>query len=197
MHDLLWPCARRDMYYEPSALDPADRHQATADGPTVWHDGLTPAGFIGRGAFTWATHAGGERNGVLTAVEDALAEAPDWHLEVIPAVFGLGIALRPSAEADTDLLDSLQPYSRSALLAALENNRIALYTRVIELEHEAAAHAADADADELARTIAAEIDELSREANALRERLAQATSRPAGKRSFLELARAAVARLRT
>ncbi|MDA3642503.1 class I SAM-dependent methyltransferase [Saccharopolyspora indica] len=186
LHDLLWPCARRDMYYEPSYLDPADRHPATPDGPTVGHDGLTPSGFIGRGAFTWATHAGGERNGVLTAVEDTLAAAPGWHLELIPAVFGLGIMLRPTAEPDTDLIDVLRPYSRSALLAALENNRIALYTRVIELEHEAAAHAADAD--ELARTIAAkqgEIDELTEQLSTLRshrcDRLAEDGGSPAAR----------------
>ncbi|MDA3625658.1 class I SAM-dependent methyltransferase [Saccharopolyspora sp. WRP15-2] len=186
LHDLLWPCARRDMYYEPSNLDPADRHPATTDGPTVGHDGLTPSGFIGRGAFTWATHAGGERNGVLTAVEDALAAAPDWHLELIPAVFGLGIMLRPTAEHDTDLLDILQPYSRSTLLTALENNRIALYTRVIELEHEAAAHATNAD--ELASTIAAkqaEIDALTQELNTLRERHANHTNRLTREKSLL------------
>ena len=72
-HDLMWPCGRRDFYYQPTGLPQGDVHPDTDEGATVWHDGVTPAGFIGAGSFTVAREAGGERNGVLTAVEDALA----------------------------------------------------------------------------------------------------------------------------
>jgi len=142
-HDVLWPCARRDLYYEPSPLAADDRHDPTDDGPTVWHDEMTPAGFVGAGASTAASHAGGERNGVLTAIEDALASADDdWEFDIIPAVFGLGILFRTDdARSDT----------MSRALAALENNRIALYTRVLQLQYEAAAHARDSD--RLAETV--------------------------------------------
>lgn len=173
LHDLAWPSARRDSYYQPTRLGEHDRHADTAEGPTVWHDGVTPAGFIGAGAFTMSVHAGGERNGVLTAVEDAITAATDplWELEIIPAVFGVGVLVRRTQET-AELIDAIRRYSGSRLLAALENNRIALYTRVLQMQHEMVAHAADAD--RLAETIAGQlhtIDELTRTADALRDRL--------------------------
>ncbi len=154
LHDVLWPCARRDLYYEPLSIPPEERHPASADGPTVWQDELTPAGLVGLGAFRTAEHAGGERNGVMTAVEDALEQSDDrWHCELVPAVFGLGVLVRRTDISADKLLEALRPYGRSRLLAAMENNRIALYTRVLQLQYEAAAHAMDADrlAEEIAR----------------------------------------------
>ncbi len=147
LHDLLWPCARRDLYYEPSRLPAEAKHPASHDGATVWHDGLTPAGLVGLGAYTTAVHAGGERNGVLTAVEDAIAHTEDkrWRFALIPAVFGMGVLVRETSPAAADLMHSLNPYCQSHLLAAMENNRIALYTRVLQLQYEAVVHADNAD----------------------------------------------------
>ncbi|MGH3695664.1 MAG: class I SAM-dependent methyltransferase [Pseudonocardiaceae bacterium] len=147
MHDLLWPCARRDLYYEPSSLPTEAKHPASQDGPTVWHDDLTPAGLVGLGAYTTAAHAGGERNGVLTAVEDAIAHAEDerWRFVLIPAVFGMGVLIRETSSGAAELMHSLKPYGQSHLLAAMENNRIALYTRVLQLQYEAVPLADNAD----------------------------------------------------
>lgn len=155
LHDLSWPSARRDSYYEPSFLPDEARRPASDDGPTVWQDELTPAGFIGAGAFVWAEEAGGERNGVLTAVEDAMADSSDrsWHLAHIPAVFGVGVLLRRTPDSSA-LLEALRPYTGSRLLATMENNRIALYTRVLQLQHDLAASVARAD--QLAATVAAQ-----------------------------------------
>ncbi|GAA1024674.1 MULTISPECIES: class I SAM-dependent methyltransferase [Amycolatopsis] len=166
MHDLMWPCARRDLYYEPSPLAPADKHESSADGPTAWHDELTPAGFVGAGAFTVARHAGGERNGVATAVEDVLGRKGNelWRFELVPAVFGMGVLYRATPDADERLADALRPYSNSNLLATMENNRVALYTRVLQMQYEAAAQAGHAD--QLADTVSAqrrEIDQLKAE----------------------------------
>ena len=143
LHDVLWPSGRRDQYYEPSPLSDAERHPSSADGPTVWHDDLTPDGFVGLGAFTAAVHAGGERNGVLTAVEDAVADAGDaWDLHVVPAVFGLGVLVRAGTDRSRALATALRPWVGSDLLAALENNRLALYTRVLALQRALGAPAA-------------------------------------------------------
>lgn len=145
LHDVLWPCGRRDLYYGPGSLDDERRDASTEDGPTVWHDEVTPSGFVGAGQFTVAATAGGERNGVLTAVEDAIAERGGRRLEIVPAVFGLGVILRDDSELDRRLSEALVPYTRSALLSAMENNRIALYTRVLAMQAEAVAHADEAD----------------------------------------------------
>jgi hypothetical protein len=161
MHDVLWPWSRRDLYYEPSLLSLADRHPASDDGPTVWHDGLTPAGFVGLGAFTVAQQAGGERNGVATAVEDVLSAArDDWHFVVVPAVFGLGVLMRRGSAADEQLLAALRPYTESVLLEKLENNRIGLYTRVLQMQYDAAAEATYRD--QLAEKVAAQRHEIDR-----------------------------------
>jgi hypothetical protein len=161
LHDVLWPSGRRDLYYQPTPLAPEDRNPATDDGPTVWHDDVTPAGFVGDGAYTVATEAGGERNGVLTAIEDALAETDgDWRLEIVPAVFGFGLMTRSSSPGASDIFEGLRPYAESTLLAAMENNRIALYTRVLQLQYEAEASAGDAS--RLAEIINAQRHEIER-----------------------------------
>lgn len=171
MHDLLWPCGRRDAYYEPSPLEGLDKHASGHEGPTVWHDHVTPAGFVGLGAYTWSEHAGGERNGVLTAVEDAIRESDDaWRLAVVPAVFGMGVLLRERSEQDSQLLCALRPYTTSRLLASLENNRIALYTRILQLQYDCVGYAENAD--QMAETIA----HLGGEIVQLRAELAQANS---------------------
>jgi hypothetical protein len=159
-NDVLWPCARRDMYYEPSPLTGADRHESSADGPTVFHDELTPAGLVGLGAFTWSVEAGGERNGVLTAVEDAVAAAgaDDWYFEIVPAVFGFGVLMRKTAPGAEKIMAGLRPYTSSKLIATLEANRIALYTRVLQMQYEAVAHANDTD--RLAETVSAQRHEI-------------------------------------
>jgi hypothetical protein len=163
LHDVLWPCARRDLYYEPSSVPPERKHPESNDGPTVWHDELTPMGFVGLGAFTSACHAGGQANGVLTGVEDALANAPAddaWDFELVPAVFGMGVAVRRAAPSAGPLMESLRPYSASRLLATMENNRIALYSRVLQMQYEAVAHADDAD--RLADAISGQRQEIDR-----------------------------------
>ncbi|ORM27749.1 class I SAM-dependent methyltransferase [Williamsia sp. 1135] len=148
LHDLLWPWGRRDLYYNAAGLDPADVHDHGAEGPTVWHDDVTAAGFVGLGQFTAAVDAGGERNGVLTAIEDALAADPvgRHELALVPAVFGLGV-IYPTGDAEkaAKLRSALEPYNGSPLLAAMENNRIALYTRVLAMQYEMAAGAIDRD----------------------------------------------------
>ncbi len=157
LHDVLWPCSRRDLYYEPSSVPPERRHPASDDGPTVWHDELSPAGFVGLGAFTSARHAGGERNGVLTAVEDAVASDDSWQFVLVPAVFGMGVMVRTSPAAER-LLEKLVPFTQSRLLSIMENNRIALYTRVLEMQFQAVAHADDRD--QLAETVLRQRHEL-------------------------------------
>lgn len=162
LHDVLWPCARRDLYYEPSPLPADQRHEPCADGPTVWHDDVTPAGLVGLGAFTVARQAGGEGNGVLTAVEDVLTmfERDGWSFELVPAVFGMGLVLRGASDGADRIVAALRPYTTSTLLATMENNRIALYTKLLQMQYEAAAHAEDAQ--ELAETINTQTHEISR-----------------------------------
>lgn len=189
-HDVLWPCSRRDLYYEPSLLAAEHKRPTSEQGPTIWHDALTPAGFVGLGAFTVARDAGGEGNGVLTAIEDVLAGRDDWWFDIVPAVFGMGVAVRQASPGAEKIMEGLRPYTGSKLLATLENNRIALYSRVLQMQYEAVAHADHAD--RLAEAVAAqrqEIERLHAERDAATQRRAAEVLALRGEIARLELGR--------
>ena len=137
LHDVGWPCARRDSYYAPDRIpaefrQPHDFNGGVAPG----RDALLPGGgFRGMGQFAWARHEGGPRNGVLTAIEDFKAEAQrDLIFAEVPAVFGLGILFDAGAPWAEALGRAVLPYHKHPLLASLEQNRLANYLRVIELQ---------------------------------------------------------------
>jgi hypothetical protein len=83
--------------------------------------GIRPGGLPMRAS---ARHEGGERNGVLTAIEDFADERPDLRLVVIPAFFGLGILWSTDAPYADALAELLDPWDRNPLLARLEENRV-------------------------------------------------------------------------
>ena len=138
LHDVGWPCARRDMYYAPDRIPQEHRH------PYSYEDGvhvdtsavLRDAGFRGRGQFAIAQQLGGPANGVLTAVEDFLARANTAERPLIyahvPAVFGLGVIMDASAEWAEDLAGIFLPFHENPLVASLELNRLRNYLAVIE-----------------------------------------------------------------
>lgn len=142
LHDVGWPCARRDSYYAPERI-PAEFRQ-----PHDYHGGATldradllpGGGFRGMGQFAWARREGGPRNGVLTAIEDFKAGCDrDLIFAEVPAVFGLGILFDATAPWAEALGGAVLPYHKHPLLASLERNRLANYLRVIELQDAMAA----------------------------------------------------------
>ncbi len=103
MHDCAWPYARRDMYYDVTAIVEGERHPYARRGFVPGQSELTEAGINGNLAN--ATHEGGPRNGVLTAVEDFLAACgQDVLFRRLPFYNGLGI-LVPAARR-TEAVDS-------------------------------------------------------------------------------------------
>lgn len=138
MHDVNWPFARRDLYYGPEQLSP------DAVWPHSFTKGVSPhssalvdvGGFSGAGAFAIADKAGGERNGVLTAAEDFCADRDELEFVVVPAIYGLGFLFPAGAGWAASLRGLLEPHAGSELLANLEANRLALFTRVLELQAE-------------------------------------------------------------
>jgi len=138
LHDVGWPCARRDMYYAPETIPPEHRHPHSFDvGVTLDLDGVLPGrGMRGVGAFAWALRAGGPKNGVLTAIEDFIAQAQTEDRPLlyayVPAVFGLGVLFDAGAEWAEDVAGLLLPYHENPLIASLERNRLRNYLAVIE-----------------------------------------------------------------
>lgn len=143
LHDVGWPCARRDSYYAPDRIPPEHRHPFDYRGGAVLdRDALVPGrGFRGVGSFAFATHAGGEANGVLTAVEDFVADAAAAGRALawahVPAVFGLGILFDADAPWSADIASIVMPFHDNRLLAALEDNRLRNYLKVIDLHDRA------------------------------------------------------------
>ena len=121
-HDVGWPHARRDDYYDP-ALVPPEHRQPIEEGTGVFPGvvGVRPGGLPYRYP---ARREGGPRNGVLSAVEDFVAQREDLRLAVVPAFFGLGVVWRVSAPWADRVAGLLEHWDRNPLLERLEANRV-------------------------------------------------------------------------
>lgn len=141
LHDVSWPCARRDMYYAPKRIPAEWRQPYSYDGGVTLDDVelVADIGFHGRGYFAFAKQSGGPRNGVLTAVEDFVADlradGRDVAFALIPAVLGLGIVFDATAPWAAELGAYLLPFHDNPLIARLEENRLRNYLATVDLQH--------------------------------------------------------------
>jgi len=130
-HDVAWPYARRDMYYDPLSLLEADRHPYAYRGMLPGSSELTDSGLNGR--FANALHEGGPCNGVLTAVEDFKASSSvPMALYQLPFFNGLGILvpdarITPALQAVIDgffegpsLMETCRQLERDGMLVRAE-----------------------------------------------------------------------------
>ena len=94
LHDICWPYGRRDLYYNPDTI-PNDYLLPYAElGMIPNQKELSKDKGMGLNykGFNNALYEGGDKNGVLTAVEDFIHESPlDLIFYSIPAYHGLGI----------------------------------------------------------------------------------------------------------
>ena len=121
-HDVHWPHARRDDYFAPELVPEASR-QPTVEGGGVYpgDPGLREEGL----PFKWpAAREGGERNGVLTAVEDFVASQEGLRLAVVPAFFGFGAVWRQDADWSGAVEEIVGPLDRHPTIERLEGNRV-------------------------------------------------------------------------
>ena len=118
-HDVDFPYGRRDLYYDIETIPAAYRQPAGPGALNPLYKGFAPAGLN-----TQACHArveGGPRNGVRTAIEDALRGREDQlRIVSLPLLYGLSIiaprarlAARPALAA---LLDELDPGPKLRML---------------------------------------------------------------------------------
>ncbi len=107
-HDVGWPYGRRDLYYAPEQIPAEFRQPHARQGMAPNRSKLKPRGGLNPSMWN-ATHEGGPRNGVMTAVDDFVA-GHDRPLRVIvlPLYFGLAIVV------EEQLLEA-KPRLRAAL----------------------------------------------------------------------------------
>jgi len=136
LHDVGWPWAYRDLYYNPDLIPEEWRQPYSWDrGLTLDNPGTIDGGFRGCGSWACALDEGGERNGVLKAVEDFIAARESAvRMALIPGVFGLGVLYSVHAPWSDRLQKCLAPFDRNPLLEKMERNRLENYLRVIELQ---------------------------------------------------------------
>ncbi len=122
LHDIGWPLARRDSYHAPEAI-PAEHRQPLAEPALLRPDepGTSERGLYYRCA---AAREGGPRNGVLTAVEDFLAERSELRLAILAPFFGLGVLWDTRAEAAEAIAETVAPWDRNPLLVRMEQKRV-------------------------------------------------------------------------
>jgi cephalosporin hydroxylase len=93
LHDVLWPYGRRDLYYAPEQIpDEFRQPYARAGMAPAWKD-LLPSGGLNP-TMNNAVTEGGPRNGVMTALDDFIAEYDrPVRRVVLPIYFGLAIVV--------------------------------------------------------------------------------------------------------
>jgi len=91
LHDVAWPYGRRDGYYAPKQIPRRYRQPNAQLGLERGNAGLLAEGGANRNIWN-AKREGGKRNGVLTAVEDFLADHPSEYREIVLDLY-VGLAI--------------------------------------------------------------------------------------------------------
>ncbi len=121
-HDVGWPHGRRDAYYVPELIPESDRRPLREGGGLFPGErGTIPGGL----PYKWvAAEEGGQRNGVLTAIEDFVAQREGVRLVVVNAFFGFGAVWHTAAPWADALAEILDPWDRNPMVGRLEENRV-------------------------------------------------------------------------
>ncbi len=129
LHDVCWPYGRRDLYYAPERIPEEFRQPYAMQGIRPGTSEVLPLGGINPLHYN-ALHEGGPRNGVMTALDDFIAEhdRPVRRL-VLPVYFGLAIVVEEARLAQQPelaaLLDSFESAAGKDMLMQLgESTRL-------------------------------------------------------------------------
>jgi hypothetical protein len=125
LHDVCWPYARRDMYYDPATVPEQWRHPSAQRGILRGVSQLSDDPGAGKNPELFnAIHEGGARNGVLTAIEDFRRQTPGYKFISIEREWGLGALVREGEnQAAVSWLER-----KATLVRAAEAVKLALRT---------------------------------------------------------------------
>ena len=129
VHDIGWPYGRRDLYYDPSTIPQEFQNTYERKGMLPNKEELIADGGMNVELCN-AVQLGGERNGVLTGVEDYINESRlEYRFIKLPLYYGLGILVTEQRlAANPALLAEIQKLEHSLqgenLIALAEHLRI-------------------------------------------------------------------------
>lgn len=135
MHDVCWPCANRDQYYDIETIPAAHRQPAGDNSIHPASTTIVDYGFNGAEHFLIADEEGGDGNGVFAAVED-IAKEFDVEFSSFPVLLGIGFLHRKGYSNSGKLAQLTNLGGLEPLLWRLEENRLTNYLRVIELQNQ-------------------------------------------------------------
>ena len=129
LHDVLWPYGRRDLYYAPEQIPEEFRQPYDRRGMMPGRTDLMARGGMNH-TLDNALAEGGPRNGVMTGLDDFLAEHDQAYRRIVlPIYFGLAIVVEqrvldehPALRAKLDEIES--ETGKQALLELSEKIRI-------------------------------------------------------------------------
>jgi cephalosporin hydroxylase/GT2 family glycosyltransferase len=91
LHDVCWPYGRRDLYYAPERIPAEFRQPYRRAGMRPGRSALVGSAGMNRDMAN-AEHEGGPRNGVMTALDDFVAEHGEpLRVVVVPIFYGLAV----------------------------------------------------------------------------------------------------------
>jgi GT2 family glycosyltransferase/glycosyltransferase involved in cell wall biosynthesis len=101
LHDVGWPYARRDLYYNPENIPEEYRQPYKKLGMMPGQTSLAEDGGINHSNYNNAIYENNPQNGILTAIEDFLEESKlDLHFKYVPIFHGLGIIHRTNEDLE-------------------------------------------------------------------------------------------------
>ena len=134
LHDINWPYGRRDLYYNPEDIPEEYRQPFKKLGMYPGQSSLMKKGGLNPLNYNNAIHENTPKNGILTAVEDFIAESDiDLSFNFIPAYHGLGI-LYPSNKELQLYIEKI--INDADFLSDLEEERIKLKLSQSELNYQ-------------------------------------------------------------
>ncbi len=124
VHDVGWPYARRDLYYNPENVPPRYLHPYKQAEISPNNYSLVESGGI-NGHLNNAIYENNPQNGVLTAIEDYIAQSNrDFEFFLFPGFNGLGILVSNDYPELIEYINNKTPFFTSELVKAMENERI-------------------------------------------------------------------------
>ncbi len=133
LHDVSWPYARRDMYYDPSSIPEKYKHRYKNKGMVPKNSKLKDPGM--NSAMNNAVYEGGDKNGVLTAIENFINESKQEYIfKIIPAYFGFGFLIsKDTANKRQDYVNAINSvFNPENLIEVIRQQEIMFIEQVID-----------------------------------------------------------------